>query len=274
MAAEITNNMVPNSGYAGKSSSEALNDNLNSMFRFRTPTELSSIEPYPVPDGFGSEEWNKEMSSLIRIWRGIDGLPSTVRYPDGVTFKRDLSMWPKSNGYNPAIFELNGEPRLTSLKDLKYLQRLNPLVKPENVVYRKDFIVYMDFEMGVLRNGEGKLMDARPQARRGQYDQIMDRGLSGAALENAKRAYVLEAERYADWLAKSDKRNTEFFEQGISYHGKKQWEDSLEDHYSKLPETQRLYPQNEETEFALRHLENHYYFDIEYIQILFCHFRN
>lgn len=243
MADEKTTNVVPDSGNAGESISNASSTN----------GAMSEI-----PANFGSPEWEKEQIANVRITRGFDGLPSTMLFPDGSVFMRDLRVWDKTNGYNPAIFAINGEPRITTLRELKYLKSIYPEVKPESVIYRKDFVAYIDYVRGVLRDSNGKIVDVRPGAKRGEFDQILNYGLSGAALELAKRRFIQDAEDIAESIANNDKRTSELIQQGVGYHGEVQEDNEFSDYYKreKVIESLRLYPQNEETEFALKNFDN------------------
>lgn len=266
MAEEKTAGAVPNTGNAGSSSSEAVDSNVHS---FKTSSdEFSASVEYmrrqrmaemPVNEpGFGSDEWNARKLEQVRIWTGMDRLGSTYRFPDGVTIKRDLNLWRTTNGYNPAVFTLDGEVRLTTLEELKYLQRLNPTVKPENVAYRKDFVRYMDYELGIVRDSNGKLVDVRPGATRGRFDEIRNYGMSPADLKLAARAEIDKVAELADAIADNDAKMTRFlqrtpFGQKIGYHGKVdddlEWE--MERNREMLLDANRLYPDNDETRMAM-----------------------
>lgn len=213
----------------------------------------------PVNDPrFGSDEWNAHKLGQVRIWTGMDRLGSTYRFPDGETLKRDLNLWRTTNGYNPAVFTLDGEVRLTTPEELRYLQRLNPTVKPENVAYRKDFVRYMDFELGILRDSNGKLIDARPGAMRGRFDEIKNYGMSSADAKLAAREEIDKAAELAEALADNDAKMSRFIlrtptGQTIGYHGKidddREWE--TERNRELALDARRMYPDNEDTRQAM-----------------------
>lgn len=229
---------------------------------------LGIVVPYITPNNFGTDEWNAEKLAAVRIWRGFDGLTKTARFPDGTTFKRDMNKWPMSNGYNPAVFTINGEVRLTSLEDLSNLVRLNPMVNPENVVYRKDFIDYMDYEMGILRDSDGKIINVRPDADRGKYDQIINGGLNGVALAEAKERNIRDAAEIAESIADSDRHMTDLMSyvngKKIGYHGEVDSDRDWQSEYNreKVLDSLRLYPQNDDTEFALKELQDGHVSDV------------
>lgn len=209
---------------------------------------------------FGSDEFNRKAISRVRIWRGYDGLTKTARFPDGTVYRRDMNLWPKSNGYNPAIFTINGEIRLTTPRELNYLQRLNNIVKAENVIYRKDFVAYMDYELGILRDSDGKLIDVRPKADRGYFDEILNHGLTKDEFRLAEEKYIKEAAEYADRLADNDRNNTELFgyvgTKKIGYHGELEEENPWQNEWNRDSAIfcYRLYPENEDTRWALQEL--------------------
>lgn len=126
--------------------------------------------------------------------KDTDGYPSSIRFPDGTIYYRDLVHFPGNNGYHPGVFEKDGTVRLVSSAEIAYLEALRPNQDYSDIVYRKDYLEEYDRIKKVKRDRFGI---AEPE--KGRSKNYM---LSEADLRFKRKS---EYDAYADEvLARSD----------------------------------------------------------------------
>lgn len=214
--------------------------------------KLDGIEPYPVPEDFGSREWNEARLSEVKVSRNTNGELVSALFPDGSRHDRNSLVWPETNGYDPRVFTPQGEIKLTSRYELERLRSITPFAKAERLAYFYQTVEISDMNLGVLRDKNGKFLNA--EVDRDYLGRAIGSGLTGAALVKAKHDWIEQAKTYSDELADLDSKWSDIHNHTLSgkligYNGRIGEEDEFLAYVNreKTATVLRLYPENEET---------------------------
>ena len=90
-------------------------------------------------------------------------IPEQVEFPDGTIIKRNLNMFPRTNGYDSNIIDVTGTPRIASESEVALMKSWDANLVLPRVVYRKDYMQAFDKAMNITRGIDGKVVGIEAQ---------------------------------------------------------------------------------------------------------------
>ena len=123
--------------------------------------ELGITLDSPERDVGKKDKETDKMAETVKEKQKI--IPEQVEFPDGTVIKRDLDMFPRTNGYDSNIIDVTGTPRIASDSEVALIKSWDANVVLPKVVYRKDYMKAFDKAMNITRGIDGKVVGIEAQ---------------------------------------------------------------------------------------------------------------